>query len=189
MPLTSAASRIVSPSTSLTSVPGSSRSSLTKVPLVEFSSLIVACPASSTTTSACRRDTFSHCSKAAPTSDSAGSLPSSTDVPAGTSTFPAGKLILSTADEIRPPEFAPATAFCETVIGTGGSVEDLAMGRLAPHVKQMRSSGPTSAEQSGQVLVTISSVLLQPFGRAECHGRHPAPSLALVRRAPGSIAA
>src|SRR5580698_1000506 len=72
LPVTSAASRTRSPSTSRTSVPGSTRSSLTKVPLVEPSSVIVACPASSTWTVACRRDTLSKRAKAAATSDSAG---------------------------------------------------------------------------------------------------------------------
>src|ERR1017187_4932157 len=100
-PVTSAASRTRSPSTSRTSLPGSTRSSLTKVPLVEFSSLIEACPKSSTWTVACRRDTLSKRSKAAATRDSAGSRPSRTEVPAGMSTLPVGKVIRMTTGEIR----------------------------------------------------------------------------------------
>src|SRR5579862_2836967 len=55
-PVTSAASLIWSPSTSRTSLPGSTRSPLTKVPLVDPSSRMVARPLSSTMTVACRGD-------------------------------------------------------------------------------------------------------------------------------------
>ena len=45
---------------------------------------------------------------------------------------------------------------CITV-GEAGSSADLRLGRLAPQVKQMRSSGWTSAAQAGQVRVAMSS--------------------------------
>src|SRR5260221_12235635 len=156
-PVTSAASLTVSPSTSLTSIPGSSRSLLTNVPFVEFSSLMVACPPSSTVISACRRDTLSHCSNAAATSDSAGSRPSMTDVPAGTSTLPAGKVIRSTADEIRRPALLPDKAFWATVIGGGGSSADRTLVRLVPHVQQMRASEAISVVQFGIVRVIFTA--------------------------------
>ena len=78
--VTSPASRTVSPSASRTPVPGSTRSPLTKVPFVECSSRIVAWPASSTVTVACRLDTFSYLANAAATRESSGSRPSSRDV-------------------------------------------------------------------------------------------------------------
>src|SRR5262249_14920523 len=56
---TSAASRTRSPSVMRTCVPGSTPWSLTKLPLVECSSRIVACPVSLTVIVACRLDTFS----------------------------------------------------------------------------------------------------------------------------------
>src|SRR5882757_7455718 len=62
---------------------------------------MVACPASSTWTVAWRRDTLSNRAKAAATSDSAGSRPSSTEVPAGMSTLPVGKVIRMTTGEMR----------------------------------------------------------------------------------------
>src|SRR5215470_17322114 len=108
--------------------------------------------------SACRRETFSQPSKAAATSDSAGSRPSSTDVPAGTSTLPAGKLMRSTADEIGRPFLSDETAFCATVTGSGGSsasCASLALGKLAPQVKQIRSVKLTRAEHAGQVRVAM----------------------------------
>src|SRR5262249_2795865 len=160
----------------------------------------------STVISACRRDTFSHCSNAAATSDSAGSRPRRTEVPAGTSTLPAGKLIRSTADEIRRPALLPETAFWDTVIGGGGSSAGTILGRLAPQVKQMRSSEPTSVAQSGQVRVTItarSSLDTEPRTALSYQSAPASPSvtigtelpnqrhvhsLALVRMTPGSIA-
>src|SRR5215469_5832394 len=99
---TSAPSRALSPSVRRTSIPGSTRSSLTNVPLVECSSLIVASPVSLTVTVACRLDTFSLAAKAAATRDSPGSRPSTSDVPAGTSTLPVGKASRRTTGEIGP---------------------------------------------------------------------------------------
>src|SRR5712691_7707188 len=187
-PVTSAASRTRSPSTSRTSEPGSTRSSLTYVPLVEPSSLIVACPASSTWTVACRRDTLSKRAKAAATSDSAGSRPSSTDVPAGMSTLPVGKVIRMTTGEMRRrrpvgsgsphvaqttsaasvtgvPQFGQKAASepaamnrCEMVgVSTSSSGPELC-GRLAPHRKQIRSSGWTLTPQSGQLRLAMFSL-------------------------------
>ena len=81
--------------------PGCTRSPLTKVPLVDPSSRIVARPPSSTMTVACRRDTLSYWPNAAATRDCAGSRPRITEVPAGTSTFPVGNAIRSTTRDGR----------------------------------------------------------------------------------------
>src|SRR5437879_11636009 len=75
-----------------------------KVPLVDCSSRMVASPVSLTVTVACRRDTFSYRKKAAATRDSPGSRPSTSDVPAGTSTFPVGNDSRSTTGEIGPED-------------------------------------------------------------------------------------
>src|SRR5215469_1405867 len=186
-PVTSAASRMRSPSTSLTSAPGSTRSPLTKVPLVDPSSRIEARPLSSTTTVACRRDTLSYWLNAAATSDWAGSRPRMTDVPAGTSTFPVGNEIRSTTGEMRrrPPGSgclqlvhttsagsctivpqlghmarpSPGRRYCWETVGDGISSSAYGVcGRLAPHRKQIRSSGCTLTPQSGQVRIAISSL-------------------------------
>jgi hypothetical protein len=114
---------------------------LTKVPLVDPSSLMMARPWSSTSTVACRRDTLSNRAKAAATSDSAGSRPSSTEVPAGMSTFPVGKVIRSTTPEIpRCTGLSSAVMnFCE-IVGVGNSSGSAACGKFAPQRKQIRSS-------------------------------------------------
>src|ERR1019366_2664767 len=81
----------------------------------------------------------------------------SKEVPAGTSTLPVGKAIRSTVGAIDPVARSSCLRYsCMIVVGAGGSSSaDRVLGRLAPQVKQMRSSCLTSAPQAGQVKVTM----------------------------------
>src|SRR5436190_12307734 len=150
---------------------------------------MVACPASSTWTVAWRRDTLSNWAKDAATSDSAGSRPSITDVPAGISTLPVGKVIRMTTGEMRrrrpvgsgvpqveqttsaasateapqlgqkaPGSDPAAMKRCEMVGVNTSSSGPGWCGRLAPHRKQIRSSGWTLTPQSGQLRLAMFSL-------------------------------
>src|SRR5579875_108235 len=143
-------------------------------------------PESSTVTVAWHRETLSNAAKAAATRGWAGSRPSSRDVPAGTSTFPVEKAILSTTGEILRPDpgsgsrhvahtrsagsgtgapqlgqTEPTSArlryFCETVGDGRSSSRESGCGRFAPHRKQIKSSGSTLTAQLGQVRIAMSS--------------------------------
>src|SRR5262249_23826216 len=123
-------------------------------------------------------------SNAAATSDSAGSRPSSTDVPAGTSTLPAGKLMRSTADEIWRPVLSAEIAFCATVTGSGGASGSFAhppLGTLTPPLQTIRSVELTRAAHAGQVRVAMTASSSRSGGEMSQPAPPSQPSAALVK--------
>src|SRR6476619_6366368 len=113
---------------------------------------MVACPASSTWTVAWRRDTLSNCAKAAATSDSAGSRPSITDVPAGMSTLPVGKVIRMTTGEMRRRRpVGSGVPQVEQTTSAASATEVPQLGQKAP------GSDPAAMKRCEMVGVSTSS--------------------------------
>ncbi len=188
-PVTSAASRIWSPSTSRTSLPGCTRSPLTKVPLVDPSSRIVARPPSSTRTVALpprhvvvlAKRGGNQRLRRVPAKDDGGSRGDVRRSPWGTRSAAPGP---GTGDAALPgsgcrhwrqttsagscagvPQFgqiallSPGRMYCCDTVGDGMSSSGYgACGKLAPHRKQIRSSGCTPMPQFWQVRIAISSL-------------------------------
>ena len=120
-------------------VPGSTRSPLTKVPLVECSSRMLAWPASSTVTVACRLDTFSY----RRTRQRPGTLPGRGRAAGmcrlGPRRCRSGKTAAARRGRSVPPLVRPEVFLHDGHRRGRVVLPGAARGRLAPQVKQIRS--------------------------------------------------